>query len=79
MRFFPYFSWGASSLRSELRLGSHDRIGAQSGLQSDGRLARAFSPRTIPSVPIAHSIHSRKNLTEFGFEHSLVQLRLERL
>jgi hypothetical protein len=79
MRFFPNFPWGASSPRSERRLGSHDRIGAQSGLQSDGPLAHVFSTRTIPSVPIAHSIQSRKNLTEFRFEHSLFQLGLERL
>jgi hypothetical protein len=31
MRFPPYFTWGASSLRSERRLGSHNRIGIQSG------------------------------------------------
>ena len=79
MRFFPYFTWGSSSPRSERRLGSHNRIGAQSGSQSDGPLARVFSPRTIPSVPITHSIQSRKNLTEFWFEHSLVQPGLERL
>jgi hypothetical protein len=77
MRFFPYFTWGASSPRSERRLGSHSRIGAQSGVQSDGPLARVFSRRTIPSV--AHSIQSRKNLTEFRFEHSLFQPGLERL
>ena len=77
MRFFPYFTWGASSPRSERRLGSHDRISAQSGVQSDGPLARVFSRRAIPSV--AHSIQSRKNLTEFRFEHSLFQLGLERL
>jgi hypothetical protein len=76
MRFFSYFTWGASSPRSERRLGSHDRIGAQSGVQSDGPLARVFSRRAIPS---AHSIQSRKNLTEFRFEHSLFQPGPERL
>jgi hypothetical protein len=76
MRFFSYFTWGASSPRSEPRLGSHDPIGAQSSVQSDGSLARVFSRRVIPS---AHSIQRRKNLTEFRFEHSLFQLGLERL
>ena len=33
MRFPPYFTWGASSPRSGRRLGSHDRIGIQSGVQ----------------------------------------------
>lgn len=77
MRFFPYFTWGASSPRSERRLGSHDPIGTQSSVQSDGPLARIF-PRRIPSV-VAHSIQSRKNLTEVRFKHSLVQPGLERL
>jgi hypothetical protein len=77
MRFLPYFTWGASSPLSERRLGSHARIGAQAGVQGDGPLARVFSRRTIPSV--AHSIQSRKNLTEFRFEHSLFQPGLERL
>ena len=77
MRFFPYFTWGATSPRSERRVGSHDRIDAQSGVPSDGPLAGVFSRRTIPSV--AHSIQSRKNLTEFRFEHSLFQPGLERL
>jgi hypothetical protein len=76
MRFSPYFTWGASSPRPERRLGSHDRIGAQSGVQSDGPLARVFS-RRIPSL--AHSIQSRKNLIEFRFEHSLFQPGPERL
>jgi hypothetical protein len=77
MRFFPYFSWGASSPRSERTLGSHDRIDVQSSVQSDRPLARVFSRRNIPAV--AHSIQSRKNLTEFRFEHSLFQPGLERL
>jgi hypothetical protein len=77
MRFLPYFTWGASSPRSERRLHSHDRIGTQSRVPSDRPLACVFSRRTIPSV--AHSIQSRKNLTEFRFEHSLFQPGLERL
>jgi len=77
MRFFPYFTWGASSPRSERRLGSHARIGAQSRVQSDRPLARALSRRTVPRV--AHSTSSRKNLTEFRFEHSLFPPGLERL
>jgi hypothetical protein len=48
MRFFPCFTWGASSPSSERRLSSHDRSGAQSGVQSDGPLARGFSRRAIP-------------------------------
>ena len=78
MRFFPYFTWGASSPRSERRLSCHDRIGAQPSVQSDGPLARVFPRRAIPSV-VAHSIQSRKNLTEFRLQHSLFQLGLERL
>jgi hypothetical protein len=77
MRFFPNFTWGASSPRPERKFGSHDRIGPQFGRQSDGPVARVFCTSTILCVPITHSIHSRKNLTESRFEHSLVQLGLE--
>jgi hypothetical protein len=79
MRFPHSFTLRASSRRAKLRLSSHQRTGAHSGVQCEQRPSIVLSPRTIPFGTIARSTRGRKNLTEFPFEYIFFQPGLERL
>ena len=74
MRFCYPFTLGTSSRDGKQTLASHQRIGAQSGVQCDQPLSNFFSPPTTFIGQIARSTRRPRNLTEFPFERSFVKL-----